>query len=65
MGALQAVVAYDTNVAFAKKNLFFVVISKVSQNFVHVQSFTNFGFNGQKRHAIKAVLLDLRSQKMF
>jgi len=30
------VVACDTNVAFAKRNLFFVLISKVFQNFVHV-----------------------------
>jgi len=35
MGALQAIVACDTNVAFTKINLF-LCSSEVFQNFVHV-----------------------------
>jgi len=34
IGALQAIVACDTNAAFAWRNLFFVLTSKVFQNFV-------------------------------
>jgi len=62
MGALQAIVACDTNVAFTKRNLFFVLIRSLSE-FCPCLILTNFGFNGQKRQNTKAVLFGLKISK--